>query len=136
MKYMLIMNSPRDGYKQFMKWPTSLLEANAAFMQEFAKTLRASGELVGMEGLATPEQAKKVRKGKDGRPITDGVFPEAKEYLAGYWIVDVASAERAMEIAADASTAPGMSITSGDGTAIDHLWIEVREVMGSRQNIE
>ena len=43
-----------------------------------------------------------------GAPVvTDGPFPEAKEFLAGYWIVDVESEERAIEIAAEASAAPG-----------------------------
>ena len=45
--------------------------------------------------LAMPDQAKVVRAGKDGAPITDGVFPESKEFLAGYWIIDVESPERA-----------------------------------------
>ena len=48
-----------------------------------------------------------MRAGKDGEPITDGPFPEAKEFLAGYWIVDVDSPEHAYEIAAQASAAPG-----------------------------
>ena len=48
-----------------------------------------------------------MRAGDDGTPITDGVFPEAKEFLVGYWIVDVDSPERAYEIAAEASAAPG-----------------------------
>ena len=56
------------------------------------------------------------------------VFPESKEFLAGYWIVDVNGPERAIAIAAEASTAPGAPIASGDGTTIQHLWIEVREV--------
>src|SRR5215216_6222514 len=116
MKYMLIMNSPRDGYEQYMKWPKKILEANTAFMQAFTKKLSAAGELVGAEGLAAPTEAKLVRAGKDGKPITDGVFAESKEFLAGYWIVDVDSPERALEIAAEASTAPGTSITAADGT--------------------
>ena len=135
MKYMLIMNSPRDGYAQFMKWPKALLEANVAFMQTFGQKLRASGELVGAAGLAAPDRAKKVRAGKHGTPITDGVFPESKEFLAGYWIVDVDNPARAMEIAAEASTAPGQPIVAGDGTAIDHLWIEVREILGGHKDI-
>jgi hypothetical protein len=57
-------------------------------MMSFTKQLGESGELVAAEGLAWPDQAKVVRAGKDGAPITDGVFPEAKEFLAGYWIVD------------------------------------------------
>jgi len=129
MKYMLIMNTPRDGYSQYMSWPKKALEANIAFMTAFSKKLSAAGELVGAEGLASPVQAKLVRAGKDGKPITDGVFPESKEFLAGYWIVDVDSRERAYQIAAEASTAPGAAIKAADGTLIDHLWIEVREIM-------
>lgn len=129
MKYMLIMNTPRDGYAQYMSWPKKVLEANIAFMTTFSKKLSAAGELVGAEGLASPLQAKLVRAGKDGKPITDGVFPESKEFLAGYWIVDVDSPERAYQIAAEASTAPGATIKAADGTLIDHLWIEVREIM-------
>jgi hypothetical protein len=134
MKYMLIMNTPRDGYTQYMNWPKKILEANAAFMQDFNKKLRAAGELVGAEGLASPEQAKLVRAGKDGKPITDGVFPESKEFLAGYWIIDVESAERALQIAADASKAPGATITVG-GKPLDYFWIEVREVLSSHKDL-
>ena len=136
MKFMLIMNSPRDGYAQYMSWPKNLLEANAAFMQKFTKKLAEAGELVSAEGLASPQQAKLVRAGKNGKPITDGVFPESKEFLAGWWIVDVDSPERAYEIAAEASTAPGAPITSADGRTIDHLWIEVREIMGSHKDVK
>jgi hypothetical protein len=135
MKYMLIMNSPRDGYEQYMKWPKKILEANAAFMHAFTKKLSAAGELVGAEGLAAPDQAKLVRAGKDGKPITDGVFAESKEFLAGYWIVDVDSPERALEIAAEASTAPGTTIMAADGTPINHLWIEVRQILGSVKDL-
>jgi hypothetical protein len=92
-------------------------------MGSFAQKLSASGELVAGEGLAGPEQAKLVRAGKDGRPITDGVFPETKEFLAGYWIVDVESPERAYEIAAEASAAPG------PGGEPLNMGIEVRQVM-------
>jgi hypothetical protein len=135
MKYMLIMNTPRDGYEQYMKWPKKILEANTAFMQSFTKKLAAAGELVGAEGLAAPTQARLVRADKNGKPITDGVFAESKEFLAGYWIVDVESEERALEIAAEASTAPGTPVTTADGTTIDHLWIEVRQVLGSHKDL-
>jgi len=135
MKYMLIMNTPRTGYAQYMKWPQKILEANIAFMQTFTRKLKDAGELVAAEGLGSPEQAKLVRAGKDGKPITDGVFPESKEFLAGYWIVDVESEERALRIAAEASTAPGQAVTRPDGSTIDHLWIEVRQVMGSHKDV-
>lgn len=136
MKYMLIMNSPRDGLAQYLDWPKEVRDANTAFMVAFARKLAASGELAGAAGLAAPTQAKRVRAGRDGKPITDGVFPEAKEFLAGYWIVDVASAERAFEIAAEASTAPGGTIVGADGRPVDHLWIEVREILGGHEAIE
>lgn len=92
-------------------------------MKRLTKSLRESGELVSTEGLALPDQAKIVRAGKDGAPVTDGVFPETKEFLAGYWIVDVESLERAYQIAARASAAPGPG-----GVALN-MPIEVRQVM-------
>jgi len=128
MKFMLMMNTPRDGYTQYMSWPKKVLEANIAFMIDFSKKLSAAGELVSKEGLASPLQAKLVRAGKDGKPITDGVFPESKEFLAGYWIVDVDGPERAYQIAAEASAAPGI----GDAP----LWIEVREIMRSHKDLK
>ena len=76
------------------------------------------------DGLDMPEQAKQVRAGKDGEPITDGVFPESKEFLAGYWIVDVENPERAYQIAARASAAPG------PGGIPLNMAIEVRQIMG------
>jgi len=91
-------------------------------MISFAKKLGMAGELVGAEGLAPPSQAKVIRAGKDGAPLTDGVFPESKEFLAGYWIVQVPNAERAYQIAAEASAAPGM------GGRPMNMPIEVREV--------
>ncbi|MEO6772356.1 MAG: YciI family protein [Kofleriaceae bacterium] len=125
MKFMLMMNSPGKGPYQIRSWSHEALEAHIAFMKDFAKQLQKSGELVGAEGLAGPDRAKLVKAGKDGAPITDGVFPETKEFLAGYWIVDVDSAARADAIAAAASLAPG------PGGAPLYLGIEVREVMSA-----
>jgi len=130
MKYMLMMNCPRDGYEQFGSWPKKDIEAHIGFMIKFAKKLSEAGELVGAEGLASPQQAKIVRAGKDGKPITDGVFPESKEFLAGYWIVDVDSTERAYQLAAEASGAPG------PGGAPFNMPIEVREVMSGPPDVE
>ncbi|MFT3766497.1 MAG: YciI family protein [Minicystis sp.] len=123
MKYLLMMHTPSGGPYQVMSWPQQDLRAHIEFMKSFARKLHTSGELVSAEGLAGPDQAKLVRAGKDGKPITDGVFPESKEFLAGYWIVDVESAERAYAIAAEASTAPG------PGGKPLYLSIEVRQVM-------
>lgn len=123
MKYILMMNCPKTGYDTFGAWPKADIQAHIAFMKSFTKELSESGELVAAEGLADPKQAKVVRAGKDGAPITDGVFPEAKEFLAGYWIVDVENPERAYAIAAGASAAPG------PGGAPVNMPIEVRQVM-------
>jgi len=123
MKYILMMNCPKTGYETFGAWPKKDIQANIAFMVNFDKELRGSGELVSAEGLASPHEAKLVRAGKDGAPITDGVFPEAKEYLAGYWIVEVETPQQAYAIAARASAAPG------PGGSPMNMSIEVRQVM-------
>jgi hypothetical protein len=123
MKYILMMNIPKIGYGVFGTWSQKDIEANIKFVKGINKELRESGEFVGAEGLALPHQAKVVRAGKDGVPITDGVFPEAKEFLAGYLIVDVESAKRADEIAAIWSAAPG------PGGLPLNMPIEVRQVM-------
>ncbi len=123
MKYMLMMNTPSGGPYQIMSWPKEDLHAHIAFMKRFATKLQEAGELAAAEGLAGPDQAKLVRAGDDGKPVTDGVFPEAKEFLAGYWFVDVESPERAYEIAAEASAAPGR------GGKPLNMAIEVRQVM-------
>ena len=125
MRYMLMMNVPRGtGEYQIGDWSPDDFKAHIAFMQEFNKDLTQAGEFVGGEGLAAPGEARVVRAGKDGAPVvTDGPFPEAKEFLAGYWIVEVEHPERAYEIAAKASAAPG---PGGKPLIIP---IEVRQVM-------
>ena len=122
MKYILMMNTMRAGHG-VPEWPEKDLQTHIAFMIAVDKELRQSGELVSAEGLSFPDQAKLVRAGKDGFPITDGVFPESKEFLAGYWIVDVESPERAYAIAARVSAAPG------PGGAPLNMPIEVRPIM-------
>jgi hypothetical protein len=128
MKFMLMMHAPRAGWTTagIGTWPPEDIKAHINFMRRFAVELKDAGELVGAEGLAGPEEARIVRAGKGGAPeVTDGPYPEAKEFLAGYWIVDVDSAQRAYEIAARASAAPG----KGGGPL--HMPIEVREVMSA-----
>ncbi|HYL46471.1 MAG TPA: YciI family protein [Candidatus Limnocylindrales bacterium] len=125
MKYILMMNTMKAGSQGFPGWPSKDLQAHIAFMINLDKELKESGELVSAEGLSFPDQAKLVRAAEDGTPITDGVFPESKEFLAGYWIVDVKSAERAYQIAARISAAPG------PGGAPMNMQIEVRPVMSA-----
>lgn len=125
MKFMLMMNVPGGGaVGEWPPWPPQDVKTHLDFMRRLYKDLSEAGELVGAEGLATPAQARLVRVGTGGVPeVTDGPFPEAKEFLAGYWIVDVDTPERAYAIAARASAAPGA------GGKPLKLAIEVREVM-------
>src|SRR4051812_17117591 len=100
MKYMLMMSAPsKTGDWAVATWSQDEIKAMVGFMKRLNKDLGEAGELVSAEGLGTPGQAKVVRAAADGTPITDGVFPETKEFLAGYWIVDVDSPERAYAIA-------------------------------------
>jgi hypothetical protein len=122
MKYILMMNTMR-AEQGVPNWPRGDLRAHIAFMKKLNQDLHESGELVSAEGLSFPDQAKLVRASKDGTPVTDGVFPESKEFLAGFWIVDVETPERAYAIAARASAAPGPG-----GTPLN-MPIEVRAVM-------
>jgi hypothetical protein len=122
MKYMLLMTGTKADFDWFATWSKQDLQAHLAFMHAFNKDLKASGVFVQAEGLAFPDQAKIVRAGSDGAPITDGVFPEAKEFLAGYWIVDVESTEQAYQLAARVSAAPGNKSRGNQP-------IEVRQVM-------
>ena len=133
MKFILMMGmktGPESMSKGIMTWPKEDIQAHIGFMIAFNKELKAAGELVSAEGLAWPDQAKLVRAGKDGTPITDGVFPESKEFLIGYWIIDVGSAERANQVAARASAAPG------PGGLPLNMPIEVRQIMsGPPENL-
>lgn len=122
MKYILMMNTMQAG-TEGLDWPKKALQAHIAYMIAVNKELTASGELAGAEGLTFPDQAKLVRAGQGGEPITDGVFPESKEFLAGFWIVDVDSLDRACTIASKVSAAPGP-----DGAPLN-MPVEVRQVM-------
>jgi hypothetical protein len=124
MKYILMMNTHKGPYLHD-SWPENDWKAHLAYWRQLNAQLEASGELVSVEALTAPDQAKRVHAGKRGEAITDGVFPETKEFLAGYWIVDVENAERAYEIAAQASAAPGI------GGQPLNMHLEVREVMQS-----
>ena len=125
MKFMLMMQCPRDGYEALSAWSPTDFKAHIEFMIGLNKRLTSSGELVLAEGLDTPRAARIVRAQKGPPTVTDGPFAESKEFLAGFWIVDVASRERAIAIAAEASAAPG----PGGGPM--GIPIELRQVMSA-----
>jgi hypothetical protein len=127
-KYMLMMHAPRAGWKDagIGTWPPDDIKAHISFMLRFNQELTQAGELVDAQGLNAPEEARIVRAGKSGAPeVTDGPYPEAKEFLAGFWIVDCESKNRAYELAARVSAAPGK------GGVPLNMPVEVREVMSA-----
>jgi hypothetical protein len=121
MKYILLMSGTKSGVEGYLAWSQKDRDAHMAVLQSIGKELTASGEFVATQGLAAAHEAKLVRGEKDGLPVTDGVFPEAKEFLLGYWIVDVETPERAYAIAGRISAAPG------PGGVPTNMPIEVRQ---------
>ena len=108
MKYMLMMHTGQDQTGGILDWAPEDIKRTIEFMHAFDKELVDSGEMVFNEGLTFPDQARVVRSDGTGAPaVTDGPFAESKEFLIGFWIVDVDSPERAYEIAGKASAAPG-----------------------------
>ncbi len=105
------------------EWDPEDARAHGQAMMALHQELTGSGELVGSEGLTGPEQAKLVTQAGAAPVVTDGPFAESKEFLAGYWLVDVESEDRAIEIAARTSAAPG---PGGEPTGRE---IQVRPVM-------
>lgn len=126
MKYILLMTGTNAGVSTYRSWTERDRQGHMAVLTRISEELRQSGEFVITEGLAGPDQARLVRGEKDGLPITDGIFPESKEFLLGYWVVDVATPERAYAIAGRISAAPG---PSGVPT---NMPIEVRQIMTGR----
>jgi hypothetical protein len=129
MKYILMMNGKKSDFERYATWSKEDLQANVSFMRTFSKELKDSGVFVSTEGLGWPSEAKLVRAGNHGEPITDGVFPESKEFLAGYWIIDVENPEQAYKIAARASQAPGA------GGKPANMPIEVRPVLSGHADL-
>jgi hypothetical protein len=127
-KFMLLQNyGPTPACDIPMTdWAPGDIKAHIDFQLALSAELARNGELVDAQGLAGPELAKFVTSDGVGAPVvTDGPFPESKELLAGYRMIDVESEARAIEIAAMASAAPG------PGAVPIREPIEVRQVMGA-----
>ena len=108
------------------EWTPEDIQAHIAFQHALNDELTKLGELVDAQGLAGPDVAKfAVADGVNRPVITDGPYPESKELLAGYRMVDVDTEARALEIAAQMSAAPSV------GGAPIRQPIEVRQVMGA-----
>jgi hypothetical protein len=128
MKFMLLQNygGPEIAdLPPMSEWKPEEAQAHIDFQIQMNEELAASGELVEANALTPPDMAKFVRWDGEGTPaVTDGPFAESKELLAGYRMIDVDSVERALEIAARGSSAPGPG-----GRPVMQA-IEVRQVMG------
>lgn len=128
MRYMLLQNygGVEADIQPMTEWSPEDVRAHIDFQQALNDELTRQGELVEAQGLAGPDQARFVVSDGTGAPVvTDGPYAEARELLAGYRLVDVDSLDRAIEIAARTSAAPGP-----DGVPIRQR-IEVREVMSA-----
>ena len=128
MRFMLLQNygPAESGCPPMTEWSPADVRAHIEFQQALNTELAGLGELVDAQGLAGPDEARFViSDGASAPVITDGPYPESKELLAGYRLVDVDSAARAIEIAAQASAAPGPN-----GAPILQP-IEVRQVLSA-----
>lgn len=122
MKFMIQMNVKQGPY-QMKGWSPEDVTRMINYMHQMNKDLKAKGQFVAAEGLVAPDQARIVKANDDGSPsVTDGPFAESKEFIAGFWMVEVASADEAYRIAARASAQPG------PGGRPLNMPIEVRQV--------
>ena len=131
MRFMLLQNygEVASGCLPMTAWTPEDIQAHIDFQVALNQVLADSGELVDAQGLAGPEAARfVVSVGTTAPVVTDGPFPESKELLAGYRIIEVDTAERAIEIAAQASAAPG-----SEGVPMG-IRIEVRQIMGAPES--
>ena len=108
MKYIILMYGSQQDYDGMAgnaagrqpAWSAAEFAAMGEFMESFGKDLAESGELVDAQGLTAPVHARRIRLRDGGPVVTDGPYAETQEVLAGYWIVDCESFDRATEIAA------------------------------------
>jgi hypothetical protein len=113
-------------------WSAEDFAAMGAFMENFNKDLAESGELVETRGLAAPVHTRRVSGGLEGGVpvVTDGPYAETQEVLAGYWIVECESFDRATEIASRLGKTPGPAHAAATAYA------DVRPIMESRADLE
>lgn len=117
MKFMILTYGSQQDYDELTgkpgerpAWSQKDFVAMATFMRQFASELQESGELVENRGLSAPVHARRINM-REGVPVvTDGPYAESQEVLAGYWIVDCDSFDRATEIAARLSSCPAPEV--------------------------
>lgn len=128
MRFLLVQSygPVESGMGPMTDWSEADIQAHIEFQIALNRELAALGELIDAQGLAPPEAARfVVSDGRQPPVVSDGPFPETKELVAGYRLVEVASLDRAIEIAARISAAPGI------GGAPIRQPIEVRELFSA-----
>ena len=136
MKYMIMVYASQQDYDRMTgkdsggpAWDAEQFAAMGAFMESFNKGLTESGELLDTRGLTAPAHSRRIHL-RDGAPVvTDGPYAETEEVLAGYWIVDCESFDRATQIAARLTSTPGP-----EGVA-DRAVVDVRPIADSRADL-
>ena len=122
MKFMVQMNVKKGPY-QMEGWSQEDVKRMVGFMDQLNSDLKKAGQLISAEGLVSPDQARVVTAKADGSPsVTDGPFAESKEFIAGFWIINVTDADEAYRFAARVSSCPGPG-----GKALN-MPVEVRAV--------
>jgi hypothetical protein len=137
-KYMILTYGSQQDYDAMAgkaadrpAWSAEEFAAMGAFMESFNKDLEESGELVETRGLTAPVHTRRVQGLQRGVPVvTDGPYAETQEVLAGYWIVECESFDRATEIAARLATCPAPAQVAARAVA------DVRPIADSAADLE
>jgi hypothetical protein len=138
MKYLILMYGSQQDYDAMAGrpatgqpgWSPVEFAAMGAFMESFGKDLAESGELVDAQGLPAPVHTRRLRLQGGVPVVTDGPYAETEEVLAGYWLVECASFDRATEVAARLASCPG------PGHVRERAYVDVRPVAGSRDELD
>ena len=138
MKYMILLSGSQRDYDAMTGnppagepgWTSADYAALGAFMESFSRELAEAGELVETRGLTAPVHARRIRVGQGAPVVTDGPYAESEEVLAGYWIVECASIDRAIQLAARLTEAPGPAHVRDRG------YVDLRPVAESRDELE
>ena len=88
MKYMLMMHVGHEEGNEVTNWAPQEIKNMIEFQHAFDRELQQNGEMVFNAGLSWPEQARIVRYDGGAPAVTDGPFPQGKEFLIGFWIID------------------------------------------------
>ena len=138
MKYMILLYGSQQDYDALTgravpgkpTWAPADFAAMGEFMAGFSKDLAESGELVETRGLTAPVHARRLQLVNGAPVVTDGPYAETQEVLAGYWVVDCESFDRATQIAARLSNCPGPADAAANAA------VDVRPIADSRDELE